>query len=326
MTDQLKTRKASDFYNGQGIIGSSSVDLLSSAPSPKKLQHEPSRLMFLRFLNSALILKSRGHDDRLFDEVLSGDMSELDEAIEYGIASHHDFWRSIGYSLLENAVKAELISVVKLLLKYTNGFNISVKASDLLFFACRQGYLEIAEVLLVHGADVNKWSTAIDGGNETCLSFACMEGNLDVAKFLLSHGADPNFACPDGSPPLVRASGYGNIDIVKFLLENGADPNLHNSYNEAPLACACSDGYADIAKLLLDYGADINAHNSEGDTPLMAAFDRSRPDKDLIQLLLDRGADPSIANTHGKTALDCVAEGSEYAQMMANAQLEHILK
>ena len=324
MTDQLKTRKASDYNDGQGIVGSSSVDLLSSASSPKKVKREPSRLMFLRLLNSALILKSRGHDDRLFDEVLVGDVSELNDAIEYGIASHHNFWRSIGYSLLENAVKAELINVVKLLLKHARSFNISARASDLFFFACRQGHLEIAEVLLEHGADVNKWTE--DGGNVSCLSFACREGNLDVAQFLLSYGADPNYTCPDGFPSLVRASAYGNIDIVKLLLDNGADPNLHNSYNDAPLACACSDGYADIAKVLLDYGADINAHNSDGDTPLIAAFDQSRPDKALIQLLLEWGADPSIANTHGKTALDCVAEGSEYAQMMANAQLEHILK
>ena len=115
-----------------------------------------------------------------------------------------------------------------------------------------------------------------------------------------------------------------------MLLDNGADVNLINTESESSscdtaLSYACRNGFVALAELLLDNGADISCVNFDGDTPLILVIN-SRPTSALVPLLLKRGADASIVNEEGLTALDYVAEDSEIAQLIANSQLENILK
>ena len=166
MSDQLKTRKASDLEAAHR-----SVDANSSAQPPKKVKFEPC--MFLQMFKALLILKITHEDRGLFAEIFNRDMYELDEAIKCGLVAHDNFWASFGYSLLENAVTAGLTNVVKLLLKHADtGIAILINEGRLLLFSCIHGYIDITQLLLEHGADPNL-SGKGRFSDKTCLSHAC---------------------------------------------------------------------------------------------------------------------------------------------------------
>lgn len=340
MSDQLKNRKASDFDADQGIRGSQTISR-SSFQLNKKAKREPS--IFLLMLQGVLSTKNReknadsdndsnNSDDGFFDEVLTriacGDIRELNEAIKNDITLDN-FWRSIGYSLLNGAAEAGQTNLFRALLKHANKNIIMALNRDhsTLYLACRKGHIEIVELLLKRGTDPNLIFEDWHGeDSETCLHLACREGEPALIKLFLKHGADVNSLGPDKGPPLIDACKYNRIDEVRLLLGKGADPKLTNQEYDPPLNYACGSGNQDIARMLLDHGADINAVGRNGDTPLISAVRHSRPRPALVQFLLDHGADSSIANRVGRTAIDYARKESEIAQMIENAQLVHVLK
>ena len=302
MSDQLKTRKASDFEAGREVGGSdtTSLNASSSFHVSKKAKREPS--MILKMLESILFSKTRGkyddykYDAGAFDHLLNrielGEMREVDEAIKHNISAIDDFWNSIGYSLLAKAAMTGLINLVRVLLKY---------------------------------ADKSSMKPPNEDSNP--LLQACTRGRVEIVKLLLEHGFDPNLMCSDQYYTcLTTACMQGHTEVVRLLLEHGAAPDQANQGYETPLGYACQNGRLDIVRLLLDGGASVNLVNSFGNTHLITALLHRQDDTDLIQLLLERGADPAIPDEYGRTALDLVAKGSELAEMLINAQSEHILK
>ena len=83
--------------------------------------------------------------------------------------------------------------------------------------AARQ--VEIARVLIAHGANVN--ATQADSGF-TPLHEAALNGNLEFARLLLEHGADVNAKMKDGKTPLGFALEQNKSEMVAFLRERGA--------------------------------------------------------------------------------------------------------
>ena len=327
MSDQLNIRKAFELDNDQVSGGSSAASIHASVQSTKKTKREPC--MFLRLIESALLVynsNTEGNFDR--DEILRGDLSELDEAIQCDIIAVDDFWGSIGYSLLEKAIKTDLVTLVQMLLKYADQNTVLLLAKDkqLLLFACSNDHFEVVKLLLELGADPNLIGTTRDFEGRTCLSIACSNLNLNIVRLLLEKGAGPNLPDLNGVTPLLQATASDRIDTMKLLLAHGADTNMVFGIYDAPFIVACDCNNIKAIRLLLAYGADINAVAKNGDTPLIRAVHRHVPHRGLVQFLLERGADPSLADKHGKTALDYAEEGSEVAQMLINAQLEPILK
>jgi len=75
---------------------------------------------------------------------------------------------------------------------------------------------EIAQVLIEHGADVNR---TMDGG-QTVLHFAVVDKNLKLVRTLLKAGANPNAKSKQGYTPLdvARFPDYApNDEIIKAL-------------------------------------------------------------------------------------------------------------
>jgi len=80
--------------------------------------------------------------------------------------------------------------------------------------AAQWDHTEIAELLLVNGADVNvtnRWS-------QTPLHYAVVFRHKEVVKVLLSAGADINTQMSDGTTPLDLASRLKYHDMLKLLL------------------------------------------------------------------------------------------------------------
>lgn len=154
---------------------------------------------------------------------------------------------------------------------------------------CRHGskVLEIAELLLEHGARVNEVGGRFQ---EAALHHACLYGNLDLVKLLLKNKADINIKNEHGWTPLHNTIGTENrFEITKFLVNNGADINERTNEGATPFASACSNNNLKIAQFLLDNKANVDDKCNLGDTPLQAACQNNN--FDMIKFLVNNGAD-----------------------------------
>lgn len=155
--------------------------------------------------------------------------------------------------------------------------------------------LEVAEILLKHGANVEKrnwkeWSP---------LTYAVFANNPQMVELLLKHGADINAQSNDGTTSLMSISiGFlcsGDPKKVEMLIRYGADVNIKDNDGRTALMrvarndCSLYSENQQIVEVLLKHSADINAQDKNGATALMHACEKN-PDLAVIQTLLDNGA------------------------------------
>jgi len=157
-----------------------------------------------------------------------------------------------------------------------------------LLFAAARGHVEVGEVLVGAGADVN--GTAANGASS--LVVAIHSGHTEFAQLLLSADADPD-AIDAGYNPLHAAVLRGDIEIVRALLASGADPDVKLK-RATPIQRASEDwalkgpllsatpywiaAYyreADIMSALQQAGADVRLTTEE----LYREKGRTRPDR-----------------------------------------------
>ena len=105
------------------------------------------------------------------------------------------------------------------------------------------------------GANINAQT---EETQETALTLACCGGFLEVAQFLIDHGADIELGA---STPLMEASQEGHIDIVKYLISKGSNIHAVTNTMDTALTYACANGHTRIAEFLLSCGADVVSYN-----------------------------------------------------------------
>lgn len=81
-----------------------------------------------------------------------------------------------------------------------------------------QAVLELARLLIRHGADVN----AVDADGHTAVWWAVARNHVDLIKLLMDAGADVNLAAKSGVSPLMVARRDGNRAAEQLLLAAGA--------------------------------------------------------------------------------------------------------
>ena len=83
--------------------------------------------------------------------------------------------------------------------------------------AAMEGHLEVIQLLLDHGADVN----AREGHCWTALHLAASNGHVQVVEVLLTRGADPHAWTDDGRTPfqLAPPSGSNSTQTRRLLSE-----------------------------------------------------------------------------------------------------------
>ena len=142
-------------------------------------------------------------------------------------------------------------------------------------YAAERGNIELVQILLVAGADIN--AAAADNYGRTALQTAAEQGNIELVHILLAAGADVNAAAADiwGRTALQAAAGKGNIELVHVLLAAGADVNgaAADNYGRTALQAAAGQGNIELVHVLLAAGADVNAAAADewGLTALQAA-------------------------------------------------------
>ncbi|MEW6323651.1 MAG: ankyrin repeat domain-containing protein, partial [Acidobacteriota bacterium] len=188
------------------------------------------------------------------------------------------------------------------------------------------GYLELMEVILRRGADVNArltkslWYTTynrdllgVDRTGATAFWLAAYTLDIPAMKLLLEYGADPSIRTAkvperfeegaeldgvdrSGLPPIP----WGGPAVAPIHAASGVGYGLGfagNSHRHVP------DGWVPAVRFLVEeLGADVNARDHHGFTPLHHAA--ARGDNDLIRYLVSKGADPTLVARTGQTTVD----------------------
>ena len=118
--------------------------------------------------------------------------------------------------------------------------------------AAYYGDLEMVQVLLEYGADVNTKNSV----GCTPLDFASLGGRHNeprVARLLIEHGADPNTRDMVGLTPLHRASRSGRIEVLRLLIEHGGDVEVKDDRGRTPLDIASGEQREEIIRLLSEH-------------------------------------------------------------------------
>lgn len=114
--------------------------------------------------------------------------------------------------------------------------------------ACYFGHYEIAQYLVLKGADVNKPSN--NGFTVYPLHSAAAGNYTQIARMLIENNAAVNVKQQAGATALHSAAQNGNIDLLIFLLEHGADVTIRMEGGKLAADLAREKGFMEIAQAL----------------------------------------------------------------------------
>jgi hypothetical protein len=169
--------------------------------------------------------------------------------------------------------------------------------------------IPVIEKLLDDGADVNMTRQL------TSLHAAATSGNLEIVNLLLEHGADVNLQDIHGRTPLFVALAEHHPEVATRLAEEPTDVSVRAADGSTLLIAAVRAERVDLVRWALEQGTDVNAVRPEKKhaTALIMAAAKGNPV--IVQLLLAAGADPNLTNHKGQTALD-LAKGREVRSLL----------
>jgi len=183
-----------------------------------------------------------------------------------------------GSTALCLAVSREDIDIVKLVLSKKPDVD---KNNHALHRACRLNGIEIVELLLDYGLDINSRNE----NNKTPLMIAVYRNSTELSKILLDRGADIN-ARSNNEKTVLMHTTYNSSIILSLLIEKGKQHiDAQDNKGNTMLMKAVHRNNIAIVKLLLEKNANINIKDKEGWTALMIA--ESTRNKRIIQLLQD---------------------------------------
>ena len=190
--------------------------------------------------------------------------------------------------------------------------------------------IQLAEVLLAHGANVNAQMTdeACGAGGITQAGFS-RPVQTDTRTFYLpcfDVFGNRNNMNRIGATPFLLAAKAADEEMMRFLASQGADPFLATVEGVTPLMAAAgvaiykvglspgtNEEALEAVKVALELGGDVNTIDANRDTALHGAAIRGAPE--IVQLLAEHGAKLDIVNKTGWSPLT-IADGVPYTQTL----------
>jgi ankyrin repeat protein len=163
------------------------------------------------------------------------------------------------------------------------------KETDVLQIACGLGHTECAQLLIAHGAIIDRHTSS----EWAPLHSACYRGHVACAQLLIDHGAKVDELTHDFD----GCDGEGRTPL--HLACEGQSQSVFN--------------IEECLRLLVKHGANVNAEDRSGRTPLHKACDSPR----LVMALLELGADVSLRDGEGRSALEVTR--NEYCAKLLRA-------
>ena len=156
--------------------------------------------------------------------------------------------------------------------------------------AAREGDLEMVELIVDNGANVNNYKP---------LHLASQKGHLEIVTYLVEKGAklnNPEFERRfDGLSPLHEAVEGGHFDVVEYLVEQGADINATHDHYRKPINMIINldskPNYRKIAFFLMRRGIEDGTFNEADATyGLRGVYDRIQKEA-LLEPIIQRTAE-----------------------------------
>jgi ankyrin repeat protein len=199
-----------------------------------------------------------------------------------------------GSRLAAAVSKNDLSTVRRLLAAGVDPNSVDATATPVLVRAAGSGRTAIVGALLDAGANSNA-TAPVDGdqgGWPSALMAAAGEGHLDVVELLIARGADvnANYEAVEQTFPtaLLAAIASGRAEVVRALLDAGADISAKGVMGLEAIHDAALDSDLEIVELLLAHGAEVDTRDGLGGTPLMWAAGAGQVK--MVRLLIARGA------------------------------------
>ena len=181
-----------------------------------------------------------------------------------------------------------------------------------LMTAASYGDVEVAQVLIDAGADLEARASAETGGvpGGTALMHAAVFGMTPVLDLLVRAGAQPH--------GIESAAAVG--DITGWLT-----PQTPLQARIRALTFAADHERLPVIDQLIDAGTPVDAVDEAfGRQALRVAAQHGRPRS--VRRLLHHGADPSLRDDRGRTALDLCQPGHRYLSNPGHDEVDAILR
>ena len=185
-------------------------------------------------------------------------------------------------SLLIKAIDQNNMEMVELLIDHGADVNLSNDHYSPLSYAINQRMEDMVHYLVEKGADLYKICC-----HHTPLMNAIRINHHNITKYLIKQGVDINESIIS-TTPLIYAICHNNINFIKYLIEkHNVDVNEIGNHS-TPLMCAIYHNNKVAVKYLVEAGADINKVDG-GYNPLSYAIECNA--KCIVRYLIEQGAD-----------------------------------
>jgi ankyrin repeat protein len=189
--------------------------------------------------------------------------------------------------------------------------------------AAVSGHADILAYLIAKGGDVMQ-----DHNFPLCRA-AVRGGCVQTMQLLVQHGADVNRVTQDYGPPLIFAIEGSALDSMEFLLENGAQiagsgPSETQtvSWDALKHATSFNQKCPGMLDLLIEHGADVNSPvvDQHGGDDYYTALHGAAEKGDIkgVKLLLRHGADPTSKNGRGQQPIE-VTKNKKVRELLAKS-------
>jgi ankyrin repeat protein/L-ascorbate metabolism protein UlaG (beta-lactamase superfamily) len=192
------------------------------------------------------------------------------------------------------------VDIARLLIEHGADVNLGdIDNSTPLDNACVRNKLAMATYLIEQGANVNNR----DRKGDCALSFAMSANALEIIDLLLARGADLYYRSPDGRSLLHTASATGNVAMVQRMLDLGENADFVSAGGMTPMIFAAGGGHTEVMELLLANGGTLGSQDPDyrGWTPIRYALDRNSVGS--VRWLVGKGYPISGVNEDGQGAM-----------------------